>query len=266
MSSENKKNKNVQNKSNKGEKVEAVNTQKRGWSVSMWLYLLLVAIGGFFLGFWVGNSFTLEISSIFMKKASFEPSYVEIAEIKDADILGTPAASYGSDEKDAVTVRVFTDLQNKEDLSFVLNSVSKFAEGNTDARVEYFDFPKNSDIHAGSIAAYARCAVKNNVDYIDYVKALLENNEKLQNDSAEPVVNDELLKMAVALGANEDEMNKCIITGDMQKLAAENKSAVVDNELFGSHLFMVGEKIYSGNIAKAGIEKLVKDCSSANAE
>lgn len=266
MSSENKKAKKAQTQINKEEKVEVSETKKRGWSVSMWLYLLLVAIGGFFLGFWVGNSFTLEISSIFMKNASLAPGHVEIGELNNAEILGTPAAAYGSDEKDAMIVRVFSNLQNDDDLSFILNSISKIAEENAGARVEYFDFPKSSDIHAGSIAAYARCAVKNNVDYIDYVKALLENNEKLQNDSAEPVVNDELLSMAVALGANEDEMNKCVISGEMQKLTAENKSAIIDNELFGSHLFMVGNKVYSGSINKTGIEKLMEEYTSVSAE
>lgn len=252
-------------KENKVEEKEKEKANSRRKHVSLntvlWGFVML-CLGGL-LGFFVGTKCGINTGrSVAMQYLEYISAQ---AETVDTSVLSsTPAAAYG--EEDApVQVKFFSDLQCSSCVAMFEESILKMTEKSNKYRVEIYDFPSSEHKLSKIASKYARCAAAQDVDYVVFMKKLFADYAEWSSMLKESNVSEYMLQTAIVLGADEDEMNLCVI-GDTA--TAEIEANIEDGlalGIKGTPAYTVGEKLYQGYVSPATLAKIIEDSLKSQA-
>ena len=220
------------------------------------IFTVLLALASLLLGFYTGTRYGLDVATNaaleFMEFKAADP--VEI----DLDKLDSePAAVYGSDAADK-TVKVFIDLQCPSCSTFMEESLKNILKDNS-VRLEFYDYPSDTNKFSRLAAAYTRCAVQQGVDYLSYIGHLNADYSEWTSMLKESNVSEYLLQAAIKYGADEDMMNLCVIGNDVYRAIDSNVANASMLGIEGTPSFIIGNHLVTGYVSRRTFNSMMNE-------
>lgn len=232
-------------------------------TVGLILYILCAVVVGMLFGFYVGTKYGINIGGKatlqYLEYTAAEPVNVDVSLI-DSD----PTASYGPEDA-KIKIKYFADLQCPSCATMVEESVSKLIDENK-YRIEFYDFPLPEHKYAGIAAKYARCAVDNGVDYLKFIRQLNSDYSNWASMLKEANVSEYMLQTAVAMGAEEDAMNLCVIDEKISAAIQENMDDGIKIGIKGTPSYTIGDGLVQGYVSPATLSHLLNNAKTADTE
>ncbi len=229
------------------EKTNTVN-EKSGIKTGLMPFLLcaimtlIFTLIGFYAGARYGVSAATETALEVLEYHAAAPRETDLSLLKSE-----PAAAYGNEGAGTV-IRLFTDLECSSCAAFIEQSISKCTE-NENFRVEFYDFPSESNIYSRAAAAYARCAADQGIDYLTYLRQLIFDFNEWTSMLKETNVTEYLLQAAVKYGADPDKMNLCVISEDVYDMIDSNIADAIALGASGTPSFIIGNHVMNGYVS-----------------
>ena len=245
------------------EKTDVASTpeQKTGKKLDLvrTIIVILLVLASLLLGFYVGTRYGLDVATNaaleFLEYKAADPVEIDL-ELLDSE----PAAVYGSDEADK-TVKVFIDLQCPSCSTFLEESLKNLQEDKT-VRIEFYDYPSDNHKYSRLAAAYSRCAVKQGVDYLSYIGHLNADYSEWTSMLKESNVSEYLLQTAIKYGADEDNMNLCVIGNDVYQAIDSNVANAAVLGVEGTPSFIIGHHLITGYVSRRTFNSMMKEFSN----
>ncbi len=245
-----------ENKVEEKEKEEANNSRIHvSLNTVLWgcVMLCLGGLLGFFIGTKCGINTGKTVAMQYLEYISAQSTSVDISVLSSA-----PAAAYG--EEDApVQVKFFSDIQCSSCVTMFEESISKMTEKTDKYRVEIYDFPSSDHKLAKIASRYARCATAQGVDYVAFMKNLFADYAEWSSMLKESNVSEYMLQTAIVLGADEDEMNLCVID---DAVTAEIEANIADGlalGVTGTPSYTIGGKLIQGYVSPETLARMIED-------
>ncbi len=241
------------------EKIESATvkqTERKNFSLSRFLIIMLMLLAFLFLGFYTGTRYGIETATEaaleFLEYKAAEPAETDTSLIKSE-----PAAVYG-DAASQTTVKVFVDMQCPSCSTFMEESL-KTLIGNDTYRLEFYDLPSESHSYARLAAAYTRCAAAQGVDYLTYAGNLNSDFSEWTSMLKESNVSEYLLQTSLKYGADEDDMNLCVIGEKVYENIDANIADAGAIGVSGTPSFIIGNHLISGYVSPKTFTSMLKE-------
>ena len=236
------------------EKKESKKPNKNLMNIILCSFLTLVLGGllGFFIGTKNGINTGRKVAMQYLEYMVAKPTSVDLSVIKSE-----PAAVYG-DENALVHVKYFSDIQCPSCVTMFEESISYMA-GNDKFMVEIYDFPFAEHRLSRLASKYARCAVKQGVDYMNYMEKLMTEYDQWSSMLKESNVSEYLLKTSVDFGADEDTMNLCVIGDEVNEAIEANIADGLSLGVKGTPAYTIGNGLIQGYVSPETLERIIQD-------
>ena len=223
------------------------------------IFMILLVMASLLLGFYTGTRYGLDVATNaaleFLEYKAADPVEIDL-ELLDSE----PAAVYGSSDA-GKTLRVFIDLQCPSCSTFMEESLKNLEEDKT-VRIEFYDYPSDAHKYARLAAAYSRCAVRQGVDYLSYIRHLNADYSEWTSMLKESNVSEYLLQAAVKYGADEDMMNLCVIGNDVYQAIDSNVANAAVLGVEGTPSFIIGNHLITGYITRRTFNSMMNEFSN----
>ena len=125
--------------------------------------------------------------------------------------------------------------------------------------LEFYDLPSESHNYARLAAAYTRCAVAQGVDYLTYAGNLNSDFSEWTSMLKESNVSEYLLQASLKYGADEDEMNLCVIGEKVYEIIDANIADAGDVGVSGTPSFIIGTHLITGYVSQKTFTAMLKE-------
>ena len=242
------------------EKTDVVSTPEqikvKKLDLSRIIFTVLLALASLLLGFYTGIRYGLDVATNaaleFMEYKAADPVEIDLGQL-DSE----PAAVYGSDAADK-TVKVFIDLQCPSCSTFMEESLKNILKDNS-VRLEFYDYPSDTNKFSRLAAAYTRCAVQQGVDYLSYIGHLNADYSEWTSMLKESNVSEYLLQAAIKYGADEDMMNLCVIGNDVYRAIDSNVANASVLGVEGTPSFIIGNHLVTGYVSRRTFNSMMNE-------
>ena len=231
-------------------------TERKNFSLSRFLIIMLMLLAFLLLGFYTGTRYGIEKATEaaieFLEYKASDPTETDTSLIESE-----PATVYG-DVAAPTIVKVFVDMQCPSCSMFMEESLKKLI-GNGSYRLEFFDLPSESHSYARLVAAYTRCAAAQGVDYLTYAGNLNSDFSAWTSMLKESNVSEYLLQTSLKCGADEDEMNLCVIGEEVYENIDANIADAGAIGVSGTPSFIIGKHLISGYVSPGTFTAMLKE-------
>ena len=238
------------------ESVTVKQTETKVFSLSRFLIIMLMLLAFLLLGFYTGTRYGIETATEaaleFLEYKAADP-----AEIDPGLIDSEPAAVYGNAAAPA-TVKVFVDMQCPSCSTFIEESLKPLSASGS-YLLEFYDLPSESHNYARLAAAYTRCAVAQGVDYLTYTGNLNSDFSEWTSMLKDSNDSEYLLQATLKYGADEDEMNLCVIGEKVYEIIDANIADAGDIGVSGTPSFIIGTHLITGYVSPKTFTAMLKE-------
>ena len=126
-------------------------------------------------------------------------------------------------------------------------------------RLEFYDYPSDTNKFSRLAAAYTRCAVQQGVDYLSYIGHLNADYSEWTSMLKESNVSEYLLQAAIKYGADEDMMNLGVIGNDVYRAIDSNVANASMLGIEGTPSFIIGNHLVTGYVSSKTFNSMMNE-------